>query len=79
MGNYFFVDKKRSTIGNFVNYIQLVGEVVLFFCILTDFLSFCSVGPVERGVEVSNSNCEFLYDFLSALSVFISCILRLCC
>lgn len=60
------------TFGSFIRYIQLVDDTGQFFCILTGFL-FCSLDSSERGVEVSNYNCEFVYDFLSVLSVFISC------
>lgn len=60
------------TFGSFIHYIQLVDDTGQFFGILTGFL-FCSVDSSERGVEVSNYNCEFVYDFLSVLSVSISC------
>lgn len=51
---------------------------LIFFYILVEFLSSCSINCQENGIEISNYNRGFVY-FFSVLPVFALHISELCC
>ena len=63
-----------------VDQISLAAGVVDFFCVLADFLFNCSISCWQKDVEVSSSNCGFLYvrfqSYQSSIHVFCSFVIR---
>ena len=57
-------------------WVKIVGNVVQFFCILTGFLSACSIGCLERSAEVSKQNCGvFVFSAVSFCFMYFEALL----
>ena len=56
--------------------VKMVDNFVLVFCILTDFLSACSIDCLERSAEVSNQNCGvFVFSSVSFCPMYFEALL----